>query len=42
MKEEYLKKIEEYKKIIKNTNSIYIKRDYAKAIKKIQKKLRSC
>ena len=39
MKEDYFKKIEEYKKAIQKTNSIYLKRDYSKAIKKLEKKM---
>jgi hypothetical protein len=39
-KEDYIKKINEYKKAISKTNSIYLKKDYQKAIKKLEKKVR--
>lgn len=40
--DDYIKKIEEYKKAIEKTDSIYLKKDYQKAIKKLEKKARGC
>ena len=40
-RDEYIDKIKWYKSAISNTNSPYLKRDYQKAIKRMQRELRS-
>ena len=39
-RETYIEKINWYKSAIANTNSLYLKRDYQKAIKRMQRELR--
>ena len=40
MKEEIINKIKELKQAMQKSNSIYLKRDYQKAINKLLKKLK--